>query len=387
MNCPVCAHTDPLPLVSLGEAPVFCNVQWPSRRDALQAAKGEIELAACRRCGHVFNTAFDPTLVAYAPGYENSQHSSSVFSGYAEGLVERLVSTYGFAGQSIVDIGCGRGDLLKMLVRRAGGRGFGFDPSYPNAAQASREQDLDIVAEHFGAEQARRIGPALICCRHVLEHIDRPIEFLHSLRAAAMAGGGRSIFYFEVPNGTHLYRTAGVWDVLYEHVSYFCAASLRVALEKSGFRVLNLYADFGDQFLCVDAIPADEKAPEEGVWAGPPPEAGLRMQERIEHWRGWISEALQSGTMAAIWGGGSKGVMFLNLLEAGPDGPIGLVFDQNPAKNGLFVSCTGQQIRLPSKELLSGVTQVIVMNSIYGDEIRANLNAMHAEVEVLFADA
>ena len=40
--------------------------------------------------GHVFNLAFDPALVKYAEGYENSLHHSPRFQAYAEELAADL---------------------------------------------------------------------------------------------------------------------------------------------------------------------------------------------------------------------------------------------------------------------------------------------------------
>ncbi|MBN1237104.1 MAG: methyltransferase domain-containing protein [Gammaproteobacteria bacterium] len=375
-------------MLDLGEGPVFCNVQWPSRAQAIAAAKAPIRLAACASCGHVFNEAFDPDIVAYAPGYENSQHSSTVFSRYAERLVERLATAYGLSGCAIVDIGCGRGELLEALARRVGGRGYGFDPSY-SGGDASADAAVHVVREEFDPERARQIRPALICCRHVLEHLHAPGDFLDGVREA-MAASGDPVLYLEVPNGTHLLRNAMVWDVLYEHVSYFTARSLRLALRSSGFRIHALYEAFGGQFLCVEAAvgaPARARSGRRARASDPSPaDAAGPMTERIERWKRWSSGERRSGRTAAIWGAGTKGVMFLNLLGLNSDRPIPRALDQNPAKDGLFIPCTGQQISLPSVDALAGLSSVILMNSIYSGEVEARLAGMNVAVELLAAD-
>jgi SAM-dependent methyltransferase len=389
LRCPVCARTDAAPLLDLGTAAVFCNVQWATRDEALRTAQGPIELAACRHCGHAFNGAFDPELVAYAPGYENSQHASTVFSGYAEQLVERLVSTYALEGRAIVDIGCGRGDLLRMLTRRADGRGFGFDPSFKDADLIPKDPAVEIVNEYFDAARAAETRPALVCCRHVLEHVSDPVVFLRGMRDA-LAAAGDSVLYLEVPNGAHLFKTGGVWDVLYEHYSYFTAHSLELALRKAGFDVLKIYPDFGDQFLCVDARVArtddgtltvlearSQALPQDGV---------RRMSERIAHWQGWATDPQRRERRATVWGAGSKGVMFLNLIGLKADGVITTVIDQNAAKQGRFVSGTGQQIVLPSVDALRGIADVVLMNSIYAGEVEGRIRGLGSDATLLFAD-
>src|SRR5690242_17775242 len=63
--CPGCNHTSARLLFALPTVPVSCCTLWPSRTAAEHCATGRIDLAACRACGLVFNSAFDPTLVEY----------------------------------------------------------------------------------------------------------------------------------------------------------------------------------------------------------------------------------------------------------------------------------------------------------------------------------
>src|SRR5688500_16621866 len=64
-HCPVCAGAAVRTFLEVRDAPVFCNVLAPTRAEALAAATGDIELALCGDCGHVFNTAFDAAKLEY----------------------------------------------------------------------------------------------------------------------------------------------------------------------------------------------------------------------------------------------------------------------------------------------------------------------------------
>jgi SAM-dependent methyltransferase len=296
--------------------------------------------------------------------------------------------TYQLEGRAIVDIGCGRGDLLRMLARRAAGKGFGFDPSFKDAELIPKDPAVQIVNEYFDAARGREIKPALVCCRHVLEHVPEPVAFLQSLRDALSAAGD-AVLYLEVPNGEHLFRTGGVWDVLYEHYSYFTAHSLELALRTAGFDVLKIYPDFGAQFLCVDARVAPSV--DRGAALDEPPLALLahgarRMTERIALWRSWREDGSRRTGRATVWGAGSKGVMFLNLV--GVDSRlVPTVIDQNPAKQSRFVSGTGQQIVLPSASALQEIGEIVLMNSIYAPEVEARVRALKSDAALRFADA
>lgn len=390
-SCPVCSSDDVDELLDLGEAAVFCNVQWPSRTEALGAPKGAIRLASCVRCGHVFNNAFNSCFVDYAPGYENSQHASTVFADYAQRLVNRLINTYAVSKRPVIDIGCGSGELLRMLALTAGTDGYGFDPSCVALQETINGQSVfRLLNENFSVEHARELEPELVCCRHVLEHISTPITFLTELRQA-LSAAGRSVLYLEVPNGNYMFERAGVWDVLYEHVSYFSRDSIELALLVSGFEILRIEEEFGGQFLCVDACVSvsdhkDRIAELQDMDDGPLDTDVARMRERIEDWRMWAGEQNFLENRTSIWGAGTKGVMFLNLLGISSDRGIEYVIDQNPKKSSLYVSCTGQRIRLPELELLRSLDQIVLMNSIYRSEIESQLLASGSTVKLLAAD-
>jgi SAM-dependent methyltransferase len=384
--CPACGSAATLPFLDLGDVPAFCNVQWPTREAAMASPRGPLSLNACSGCGHVFNRAFDSARMAYAPGYENSQHASSVFREYAENLVRRLIERYDVRHAHVVDIGCGRGDLLALMCERGGNRGFGFDPSYAGPA-GGVGQPFEVVREYFGVAQARSIKPRLVCCRHVLEHIEEPVTFLRTLHEAMVAAGA-PVLYLEVPSGEELLSSNGLWDYLYEHVSYFTTGSLTAVLEAAGFEVLTMYRDFGGQFLCADVRVAAASAAD--IPRGVPPQvvplgdAAESMRHELESWRAWAADLRAPGSVA-LWGAGSKGVMFLNLLGLRADGPVRRVVDQNAAKHGRFVSGTGQEI-CPPEALRDDVAhEVVLMNGIYAAEVKSRLNALGLDPKLTIA--
>jgi hypothetical protein len=83
----------------------------------------------------------------------------------------------------------------------------------------------------------------------------------------------------------------------------------------------------------------------------------------------------------AVWGAGSKGVSFLNLVSAGQD--VSYVVDVNPNKTGLYIPGTGQIVSSPDELEGRELATVVVMNPLYVEEIRATLAGLGLHPEVV----
>jgi hypothetical protein len=76
-----------------------------------------------------------------------------------------------------------------------------------------------------------------------------------------------------------------------------------------------------------------------------------------------------------VWGAGAKGSTFVNLTD--PDGElIRAVIDINAKKAGGFIAGSGHAILAPEAINGTGASEILVMNELYIDEIRAQLDAL-----------
>ena len=94
----------------------------------------------------------------------------------------------------------------------------------------------------------------------------------------------------------------------------------------------------------------------------------------IEAWKEKLKKIEQSGRRAVLWGAGSKGVTFLNMV--GSRSQIEYVIDINTRKYGKYIPGTGQKIVSPEflREYRPDVA--IVMNPIYKNEIQQKLDQL-----------
>jgi hypothetical protein len=401
---PVCPDSPTIPLIDMERVPVHCNVLWPTREAALGAPRGDIHLTYLPACGHTYNPAFDPSLMEYTQEYENSLHFSPRFQEYATALAEGLVEKYDLRDKDIVEIGAGKGDFLIMLCAMAGNRGWGYDPSYvpePGYVAPNVTFVQDFYTEKYLDQKAD-----LIVCRHVLEHIPDPDAFIAQVRRAVGRRESPPVIFFEVPNALWTLQRGGIWDVIYEHCSYFSPASLAHLFRRHGFEVLAVNEVFGGQFLTIEARPvADDRqrttdrGQKDSVVRGPSSvvphdtelaalaadarafAAGYRAKR--DAWRATLRDLAAAGKRGVIWGAGSKGVTFLNVLQAG--GEIAAVVDINPRKQGKYVAGTGQQIVPPARLADLRPNFVILMNPNYREEIGGMLAEVEVSAEILVA--
>ncbi len=375
------------PFFHLAGVPVYCNVLWPTREEALRCARGDIELAFCPSCGHLFNLAFDPSRLNYDQSYENSLHFSGRFQEYAQALVTHLIERYDLRGKDIIEVGCGKGEFLSLLCRLGGNRGVGFDRSYVSGrVDSAAGRGVEFVQD-FYAERYAGYPCDLLCCRHALEHIHDPAAFLTTIRKT-LGRQKYAVVFFEVPNGLFTLRDLGIWDIIYEHCSYFCQESLARLFSRCGFRVREARESYEGQFLCLEA---DVGRSEDGLSDGlndleQMAQAVAVFAEnygrKVEHWRRMLEQFRRSRKRAIVWGAGSKGVTFLNTFRVREG--IDYVVDINPHKQGLHVAGTGQEIVPPQFLETYRPAVVLVMNPIYREEIARQLAGLGLEAE-LFA--
>ncbi|HEX2980152.1 MAG TPA: class I SAM-dependent methyltransferase [Anaerolineaceae bacterium] len=373
---------------SIPQVPVFCNVLWKTRDAARSAPRADVELAYCARCGHWYNRIFDSNRLAYGLEYENSLHFSPRFQEYAAWLAHRLVDRHDLHGKTILEIGSGKADFLKLLVESGSNHGIGYDPSYIPTPEDQLDDRVKLICGTFDHLDDGEI-PDLIYSRHTLEHLEDPRGFIKLLRTAIGMHLNTSIF-IEVPNVDLIIKDLSIWDIIYEHFSYFSESSLGHLVEANGFSVEELMPTYQGQFLIVDAYPVEPVA---AAGAAKSSRAANYQQElerfsseyaaKIQNWTDRLEDFHKQGKTVVLWGAGSKGVMFLNLLPNAQT--IQWVVDVNPRKTRMFVSGAGQEIVQPERLTDIRPDVIVVMNPIYANEIRATVRSLGLEPELINA--
>ncbi len=379
--CPACLHPGMSRFYQLSGVPVHQNQPLLTRQEAIECKRGDIDLGFCESCGFISNLAFDPARMHYTPQYENAQACSSTFYEYMQEIAKRHVGEYDLIGKTALEIGCGKGEYLKMLSDLGVSKCIGFDPSLrPEhiAANPGMELICDLYSEKYASLTADYYP-----CRHVIEHIPDPIEFLAEIRKAL--GDHPAVVYFETPHVGWVLENLTFWDIFYEHCSYWSPNAIAQVFTRSGFDVYAVKSQFCDQYLGLEAGVNSSSRPCNISSQETPARMADRLnyfkshyQEKIQALRDEVAAAQHEGGRCVVWGAGAKGVTFLNLLQI-PLETIGHVVDINPRKQGLFIPGTGQEIVAPEALIDLKPNTVFIMNPIYAAETRKAVQQMGLE--------
>ena len=132
-------------------------------------------------------------------------------------------------GRSLLDFGCGRGQLLDKLAP-FGLRTFGLDPA--TTGMVTRHRMLTEIPSEPTFD--------IISAIHVFEHIPAPLQVFKQLRSALREGG---IFVCGMPalDGLREHRQKRYVANKDQHISIYTRLSLKALLAKAGLQTVAFY--------------------------------------------------------------------------------------------------------------------------------------------------
>ena len=386
-HCPCCSAKLGDPFYSVGPVPVHSCLMLDNAKDAAAFPAENVRLALCEDCGFVTNIDFDPKWSAYAPNYEDQQSFSPTFNSFAGRMAKDLIERYELDGKRVVEVGCSKGDFLRLLCEGGNMKAVGIDPSaLPGRIPPPQNGTLDFIAEYYGPDHYD-LPADMICCRHTLEHIQNVDETLIAFRDHA-AANPECVVVIEVPDAMRVWQQAAFEDIYYEHCSYFTAGSLARAMRRAGFAVTDLRYEYDDQYLVVEAVLDPSKDRHFEIEEDPSMVAEVIqklpaiMEDKIQTWRSFLENR---NTGLAIWGSGSKCVAFLRTLK--PSKGVDAIIDINPHRKDRYAPASSQPINTPDCLTSVNPKTVILMNAIYEQEIANSLFEMGLKPDLLTLDA
>jgi hypothetical protein len=376
--CPGCG-ADAMPaFFSISSLPVHGTAVFATAEQATATVTGDQDLALCPHCGLVFNRSFDPTRLDYTGTHEESQHGSPRFVEYAATLSSDWVRRYGLSGSHVVEVGCGAGDFAAELVRSGVGLVTGIDPHFRADRVPVRLHGRLIAVPRFFESGMVTPGTAAIVCRHTVEHVAQPSVFCREIHVG-MQSASVPILLAEVPDLTRILSEGAFWDLHYEHCNYFTPTTMANCLQRAGFTTPHTRSTYDGQYIVAEAAPGP--GPSDEPLGRVDLDALVQMCEsfrshvnsQIIQWADRLDDSAAAGDAIVVWGGGSKGLTFLNAL-ASHTAAVECVIDINPGLQNRFIGGLGLPIHAPRHLVSSPPRSVVLMNGIYEREVRDMLD-------------
>lgn len=236
VKCPLCgAGESALPLVAMPPMPRTGRLLAPDDSpDTLRP----LDFSYCGHCGFIWLEQGGESCPDYA---QVSRATERQLPGYIDELLRAARTFCASTSPSIVDIGCNDGAVLNSAAALGYERRLGVEPSQCLAeacARAGHTTECSLFSLATAPAIAARHGQTdVLFVRHVLEHVPDPADFLAGLHLLLKPDG---VLLMEVPDTDNvLVQMLGheLWD---EHLGYYTSNTIRLSLERAGFRVLRL---------------------------------------------------------------------------------------------------------------------------------------------------
>jgi len=364
-RCLACGHLVSRQLFNPGPQPLSALNLPRSESEAVDANRFPMNFRCCGICGHVWNTDFEYTKVPYAGDSNLMYNSGALWQDHMQMLVSKLAENKAmWVKNPVIDIGCGDGQFLSLLLKAVPeAKCVGFEPGI----DGTKITEFECVQDYFRPERdiaARQ--PSLLICRHVLEHIADPRDFIASVAYWCGQCSVATVFLAEVPCCEKALESGRVSDFLYEHVSNFTLNSLYAMFGTSGFKLLETSRLYGDEVVVGFFQPHEEALKQNH-------RSMLKFSTYVQDSRTNIQ--LKQSNLdgdVVLWGGTGKSAAFLNMFGFDAD-RFPVVVDSDPLKVGRYVPGTGQ--RIDSPDSLVGRTPTIIITTAWrANDIYAEIN-------------
>lgn len=224
--CWVCSSGTFAPLIDFGRQ-VKTGVLLRDPND--RVANHSVSFSYCLGCGFVRRDADHAT--DGVGDYSNvGRATGRQLPAYSAMIVERLISKVD-PRDLVVEVGANDGTFLSFLRDRGFSNLLAVEPS-ASCTERLMASGHRVESIHFGREAGvalrERYGyAAAVVCRHTLEHVPDPSDFIAGLFEVLRVDG---TFVVEVPDSTQIFPELLAHELWDEHLSFFGPAHLRRSL-------------------------------------------------------------------------------------------------------------------------------------------------------------
>ena len=392
MTCIACGHALS-PLMTLDDMPASAQ-NIPAASELAEDHPLSLTLCQCPSCGLV---QFDTEPVDYYRDVIRAGGGTRTMTRLRHEEYARLLTAMQeqhIRGRRIVEVGCGRGEFLRMWQNLA------EDPE--GAAALARDQARDPLSGQPNAAPLRLVGiehkPSLVAEANAaadkmyrvyesfatgdvrypegpfdafvqfnfLEHQPDPCDMLrniwHNLKPQALG-------LITVPSFEYILRYNGYYELLRDHIANYTEFTLQKLLQDCGFELLSMDLVNRDT---IEAIvrKADPDELSELHYSGRLIDVSAlrdsydRLSASVN---AHIDHLSESHRTMAIWGASHQGFTLAATTKLG--GRVEYIIDSAPFKQGRFSPASHIPIVAPDYAVAHPVDEILIVAPGYTDEI------------------
>lgn len=392
MTCIACGHALS-PLMTLDDMPASAQ-NIPAASELAEDHPLSLTLCQCPSCGLV---QFDTEPVDYYRDVIRAGGGTRTMTRLRHEEYARLLTAmqeHHIHGRRIVEVGCGRGEFLRMWQNLA------EDPE--GAAALARDQERDPLSGQPNAAPLHLVGlehkPSLVAEANAsadkkyrvyegfatgdvrypegpfdafvqfnfLEHQPDPCDMLRNIGRNLKP---QALGLITVPSFEYILRYNGYYELLRDHIANYTEFTLQKLLQDCGFELLSMDLVNRDT---IEAIvrKADPDELSELHYSGRLIDVSAlrdsydRLSASVNAHIDHLSESRRT---MAIWGASHQGFTLAATTKLG--GRVEYIIDSAPFKQGRFSPASHIPIVAPDYAVAHPVDEILIVAPGYTDEI------------------
>ncbi|WP_432626487.1 methyltransferase domain-containing protein [Brotaphodocola sp.] len=392
-HCIACGHRLPeRELFKLNHAPASAQ-DIPDAQEVKTDRGIDLDLYQCPSCGLV---QFDCEPVSYYRDVIRAGGFSTTMTGLRRKQYRHLIETYGLEGKRFLEVGCGRGEFLKVLTEFPV-KAYGMEHK-ADLVEIAKKDGLSVWQEFPETKDQVFAGYEeapydVFLSFNFLEHQPRPDVMLQAIRHN-LAEDGMGLV--TVPSLEYILEKGSYYELIRDHIAYYSFGTLRALLENNGFEVLE------EEMINRDTISMVVRKVSDQRWMelrskerdGENKEIenvieAVSMQPLLDGYRQVSSDldALRERLKAenkrfAVWGASHQGFTLLSTLHM--EEYTSYIIDSAPFKQGRFAPSSHIPIVAPDHFQEEPVDVILIVAPGYSDEIAGIIRERFgAQVEAL----
>ncbi len=230
-SCPICESSEFEKIIYVDQAPKFHVIS--AETELGEHLFGKVRLVECSHCKHLFNNAIE--VNEKNPGHRNFSTNAPVSKAMFDRRkkIIEFLSADGDLSLNVLEVGAGSGALAATFAESKNVITV-IEPEPTLDRDRLEKLGVRVIQDTWPTSQLFGEKFDLILCVQVLEHTERPREFLLEL-ANFINDGGR--IYLEVPSGDWVKMHGSVADVNFPHWNYFTESMIQKLVTESNLNI------------------------------------------------------------------------------------------------------------------------------------------------------